>query len=200
MKDPRFTALQTIRDEHRSISAVLFGMKELARMTAMARERPDFRPLRSMLRYVDEYPERLHHPKEDDYLFARLAERAPETRPLIERLKGEHAKGAELLRELQRSFIAMEEAWPEGTARFREAVDAYAQFHWDHMSREEKELLPLAERHLGKADWEAIAAAFSANTNPIADVRERDFDTLFARIVNLAPAPVGLGDPWARPA
>ena len=106
----------------------------------------------------------------------------------------------QLLRELQRSFIAMEEAWPEGTARFREAVDAYAQFHWDHMSREEKELLPLAERHLGKADWEAIAAAFSANTNPIADVRERDFDTLFARIVNLAPAPVGLGDPWARPA
>ena len=29
-----------------------------------------------MLRYIDEYPERLHHPKEDQFLFARLAKRS----------------------------------------------------------------------------------------------------------------------------
>lgn len=200
MKDARFSAVQTIRDEHRSISAVLLGLKELARMAAEARARPDFRPLRAMLRYIDEYPERLHHPKEDDYLFARLEVRHPQAKALIDGLKAEHVKGAEIIRELERAFIFMEDGWPEGTGRFREAVDAYAQFHWEHMSREEKDLLPLAERHLTPADWDEIAAAFSANTNPIEGVRERDFGELFTRIANLAPAPVGLADPWARPA
>jgi hypothetical protein len=31
-------------------------------------------------------------------------------------------------------------------------------------------------------------------------MRERDFDQLFTRIANLAPAPVGLGEPWKKSA
>jgi hypothetical protein len=31
-------------------------------------------------------------------------------------------------------------------------------------------------------------------------MRERDFEQLFSRIANLAPAPVGLGKPWQRSA
>jgi hypothetical protein len=65
------------------------------------------------------------------------------------------------------------------------------------MRAEEKELLPLAERHLVAEDWNAIDDAFDANRDPIAGVRERDFETLFSRIVNLAPEPVGLGTRWA---
>jgi hemerythrin-like domain-containing protein len=79
-------------------------------------------------------------------------------------------------------------------------VQTYSDFHWKHMRKEEDELLPLAERHLEPEDWKAIDAAFAANTDPIAGMRERDFEQLFTRIVNLAPAPVGLGDPWAKPA
>ena len=64
------------------------------------------------------------------------------------------------------------------------------------MRKEEQELLPLAERHLTPEDWKAIDAAFTANRDPIAGVEERDFEKLFSRIANLAPAPVGLGEPW----
>ena len=68
MKD----AISILKSEHRSISAVLHGLKELARIAQDAKVRPRFQVLRSMLRYMDEYPERLHHPKENDHIFAPL--------------------------------------------------------------------------------------------------------------------------------
>ena len=43
-----------------------------------------------------------------------------------------------------------------------------------------------------------IEEAFSGNEDPIADLREKDFAALFSRIVTLAPAPIGLGEPWRR--
>ncbi len=192
-------AIAILKSEHRSISAVLSGLKELARMAQEATLRPGFQVLRSMLRYLDEYPERLHHPKEDEHLFARLVARAPETRLLVEALQAEHQEGARLIRELERALLFFEEGWPAGAREFRQAVEGYAEFHWKHMRKEEHELLPLAERHLAEEDWQAIDRAFAANRDPIAGLQERDFEKLFARIANLAPAPVGLGERWKGP-
>jgi hemerythrin-like domain-containing protein len=189
-------AIQILKDEHRSISAVVSGLKELARMVQESPQRPDFRPLRAMLRYIDEYPERLHHPKEDEQLFARLAARSAEARPLIVELMEEHNEGARRVRELERALLFLEDRWPVGAREFRRLADEYAQFHWDHMRKEEGKIVPLAEQHLEPADWQAIEAAFAGNHDPIADLREKDFRVLFSRIASIAPAPVGLGEPW----
>jgi len=191
-------AIRILKDEHRSISAVLHGLKHLARMAQDAAVRPQFQVFRSMLRYLDEYPERLHHPKEDEHLFARVQARCPEARKLIETLRAEHVSGENLIRELERKLLFFEESWPEGGREFLDEVDAYAEFHWRHMTREEQELLPLAEKHLGADDWDKIAAAFEHNRDPISDLREHDYEKLFSRIAALAPAPIGLGEPWKK--
>jgi hemerythrin-like domain-containing protein len=94
--------------------------------------------------------------------------------------------------------VLFEDSWPIGAGDFLRAVDNYADFHWKHMRKEEQELLPLAEKHLSAQDWEVIDRAFDANRDPIAGVRENDFRALFTRIVNLAPAPVGLGERWQK--
>jgi hemerythrin-like domain-containing protein len=191
-------AISILKSEHRSISAVLHGLKELARMAQDAKVRPRFQVLRSMVRYIDEYPERLHHPKEDEHLFARVLNRAPEARALVEGLHAEHQEGARLIRELERALLFFEEGWPVGAREFQDKVDAYAAFHWQHMRKEEHELLPLAERVLSADDWRAIDRAFAANEDPIAALEERDYEKLFTRIANLAPEPVGLGDAWRK--
>jgi branched-chain amino acid transport system ATP-binding protein len=192
------TAITILKDEHRSISAVLHGLKELARLAQDAKVKPDFQVFRAMLRYIDEYPERLHHPKEDKYLFARLVARAPQTLPLIRRLTFEHEEGARLVRELERSLLFFEEGWPAGAREFQQVVEDYARFNWEHMRIEEQELLPLAERHLTAEDWKWIDDSFAGNKDPLAGLHERDFERLFSRIVSLAPAPVGLGEPWKK--
>ena len=191
-------AVSILKSEHRSISAVLHGLQQLARMAHEATVRPRFQVLRSMVRYIDEYPERLHHPKEDEHLFARVLKRAPEARALVEGLQAEHEEGARLIRELERALLFFEEGWPAGAREFRKAVDAYAEFHWKHMRKEEQELLPLAERVLRADDWRAIDRAFAANEDPIAALDQRDYEKLFTRIANLAPEPVGLGDAWRK--
>jgi len=189
-------ALDKLHAEHRSISAVLSGLRELARMAGAAAARPDFSALRAMIYYIDAFPEKLHHPKEERHLFARLLERAPQAAPLVARLRREHEEGARLVRELERAVLAYEQTWPEGARDFGAAVDAYADFHWRHMRSEERELLPLAERALSAADWAEVAAAFAANDDPLAGVGEREYRQLFQRIAQIAPAPVGLGAPW----
>lgn len=191
-------AVRILRDEHRSISAVLSALRELARMAQQPGVRPDFAALRAMVYYIDTFPEKLHHPKEDEYLFARLVQRAPEAAPLVRELQDEHVTGARLVRELERAVLGLEQSWPQGSGAFRDAVEAYARFHWDHMRKEEQALLPIAEQRLTAEDWTAIAAAFGANQDPLAGTAEHDFRRLFQRIAEIAPAPVGLGAPWKR--
>lgn len=193
-------SISILKSEHRSLSAMLHGLKELARLAQDTTLQPDFRALRAMLRYIDEYPERLHHPKEDEFLFARLAARSREARALIDDLRSEHVAGARLIRELERRFLFFEESWPAGARAFEAAVEEYAAFHWSHMRKEEEGLLPLAERDLRAEDWKAIDAAFAANRDPLAGTREHDFEQLFSRIVRLAPAPIGVGEPWKKAA
>lgn len=189
-------AIGIIYDEHRSISAVLSGLKALAKLAGDPGLRPDFAVFRAMIYYIDAFPERMHHPKEDLHLFARLLMRCPQSQALVGLLQAEHVAGAQLVRDLEQALLAFEQTWPAGADRFAAAVEAYAQFHWSHMRREEKELLPLAEKWLSEEDWRVIEAAFAGNEDPIADLREKDFRTLYQRIVSLAPAPIGLGEPW----
>jgi hemerythrin-like domain-containing protein len=191
-------AVRIILDEHRSISAVLSGLKSLAQIAQDGRLRPEFKVFRAMIYYIDAFPERLHHPKEDEHLFARLLQRRPDARALVDGLQAEHVQGQQLVRDLEQSVLEFEETWPKGTEKFNAAIDAYSQFHWQHMTREEKELLPLAQQSLSAEDWDAIASAFAGNADPIADLREKDFAALFQRIVSLAPAPVGLGERWQK--
>ena len=191
-------AIRIINDEHRSISAVLSGLKSLAQMAQDSRLRPEFEVFRAMIYYIDAFPERMHHPKEDEHLFARLLQRKPDARALVEGLKAEHALGGQLVRDLEQALLEFEETWPQGAEKFAAAVENYSQFHWKHMSKEENELMPLARKALTAEDWAAIETAFAGNQDPIADLREKDFDKLYQRIVNLAPAPIGLGDRWKK--
>jgi hemerythrin-like domain-containing protein len=191
-------AVRILRDEHRSISAVLQCLQQLTRLAQDPAIKPEFAVFRAMIYYIDTFPERLHHPKEDNFLFARLMRRSDAARPLVAKLMAEHVESARLVRELERAMLAFEETWPRRAQDLAAAVNAYAEFHWAHMRCEEQELLPLAETALIEEDWEAIEAAFAGNADPIADLRDQDFDKLFTRIVNIAPAPIGLGEAWRR--
>ena len=189
-------AIRILRDEHRSIAAVLHGLQHLARAAQDSAARPRFEVFRAMIHYIDAFPERLHHPKEDAYLFALLAQRAPEAVPLVDALRAEHVEGAKRVRDLENAVAEYERTWPLWAGPFVAAVDDFAAFHWNHMRREEQELLPLAERALTEEDWRVIGDAFAGNDDPIADLREQDFALLYSRIVSIAPAPIGLGERW----
>jgi hemerythrin-like domain-containing protein len=147
-----------------------------------------------MIHYIDAFPERLHHPKEDRYLFAKIQQRYPEGNAIIFGLEAQHVHGAQLIRELERALLAWEEEGATAFPDFAHQVREFSEFHWRHMREEEDVVLPLAERVLLDEDWKEIDAAFEGNKDPLIgkDVQE-DFDKLFSHIVNIAPPPIGLG-------
>ncbi len=186
-------AIRIIQDEHRSITAVIEGLRQVLAEIDAGRMAPDFELLQAMFRYIEAFPERLHHPKEDEYLFARIRLRRPDAAPLLDRLSAEHAQGRVKFAELKAALDCYRNdasTFPAFVAR----VERYSHFHWRHMRQEEDEVLPLAAAALSAEDWKAIDAAFASNNDPIVGVpATREFRTLFRRIVALAPPPLGVG-------
>lgn len=197
MEDAMTKAVRMLREEHRSLAAVIASLEQLARQARDTSVKPDFAVFRAMIYYIDAFPERQHHPKEDRELFTRLAARAPQAQGVLDELRAEHVKGGEMIRGLERDLLAFEQNWPQGAEAFAEGVAAFARFHHKHMRTEEQQVLPLAERVLSAHDWQAIAAAFSENTDPLSGAPvDKGFGELLARIVATAPDPIGLGRRW----
>ena len=188
-------ALQVIRDEHAAVSAVLRSLLQM--MERDPDEQPErfFDVLRAMLFYIDEFPERRHHPKESDLLFPKIARVAPELMGVIERLESDHVSGESRVRELQHLLLAWELLGDSRRAAFQEAAARYVEFYLNHMRTEETELLPVAQKMLGDDDWAQLNAAFQANADPLAGGdRDPTYDRLFTRIVMRTPAPIGVGE------
>ena len=101
-------ALQIIRDEHFTLGTVLHSLQQSLRRGPGDAPQQFFDELRAMLFYIDEFPEKRHHPKESDLLFPILARAAPELMPVIERLEMEHMTGHVRVRELQHLLLAWE--------------------------------------------------------------------------------------------
>jgi hemerythrin-like domain-containing protein len=179
-------AIAIIQDEHRAITAVVEGLRHVLH-EAERGAAPDHRLLAAMFAYIERFPERLHHPKEDDYLFARLRVRRPDVIALLDALHHEHEVGRERFADLK-ALYERYAAEPGTLTAFVEAVERYSQFHWKHMRREEEEVLPLAAQALLPEDWESIDAAFASNDDPIVGVPARkEFRELFRRLAALWP-------------
>jgi hemerythrin-like domain-containing protein len=188
------TALRIIRDEHAALAALLRSMVLLLRDAHRRHKEPDFRVLRAMLFYVDEFPERLHHVKESTMLFPRLRQCAPEAAAVLGRLDQEHRSGSARIRELEHKLTAWEFLGAPRREAFVHALDAYVAFYLEHMRVEETQVLPLAERHFGEADWLMLDRAFGAHRDPLVTLGpETPYVELFRTIVNTTPAPYGLG-------
>lgn len=187
-------AIRIIRDEHRAIAAILHGMLFLVRKIRDRGATPDFNLFGAMIYYIDAFPERFHHPKEDRYLFHVLRIRHPDSVSLLDRLEDEHRTGAYKIRALEQALARYQHGGVSEFPDFAKAVEDYAAFHWNHMRAEEDEVLPLAEKHLSAADWDGVDTAFLGHVDPMHGAgAEGEYQALFTRIVNLAPPPIGVG-------
>lgn len=188
------TTLRVIRDEHAALAAMLRTLSMLLAQHRRDGTLPDFTALRAMLFYIDEFPERLHHPKESALLFPKLRERSAEAAAVLDRLDREHATGENAVRDLGHALLGFEMMGEARRAAFEAAAQRYVDFYLEHMAIEERSVLPLAEKVLTDADWEALDAAFAANRDPLTGhAPADDYRALFSRIVRLVPAPLGLG-------
>ena len=183
-----------IREEHAALAAMLRSILLLLSQHRRQGTLPDFAALRAMIFYVDEFPEKRHHRKESELLFPKLRARTPLSRHLLDQLDDDHARGERNIRDLEHALLGFEMMGEPRRQAFEQAAERYAEFYLAHMAQEEREILPLAERVLTERDWADLDAEFAANRDPLTGHEpEADYRALFSRIVNLVPAPIGLG-------
>ncbi len=187
-------AIRVIKTEHINVWRILNTLEELLDETVRSKTPPDVRVIEEILLYLDSYADRVHHPKEDDYLFKALRRRSPEAVETIEELERQHEEGGALLERVRTALTHCAEHFPDGLEELRSEVDVYIRFQRDHINLEESRILPLARRSLTDEDWEPINRAFLDNEDPLFGSKVQDeFRALQSRIVQHAPAPLGLG-------
>ena len=187
-------AIRTIHDEHRSFAAVLHGLRYLVREIRERGATPALEALGAMIYYLDVYLERVHHPRESEYIFRLLRLRCRQATPMLDVVESEHEAGAQSIRSLEQAFMRYQHGGASEFPAFAAAMEAYATLEYDHMRREERDILPLAEKFLHAEDWAMIDTAFEGHAVPRFGVAATEkYRELFARIVSLAPAPIGVG-------
>jgi hemerythrin-like domain-containing protein len=186
---PAYLAPATIiRDEHRSLAAVIHGLEYLIREARAKTVTPQIPLLRAMLHYIKAFPETLHHPKEEAYLFRKLRIRTNEYNDTLDELERQHDVGHALVAKLETTLDGYEADPVGGLTAFSDAVEQFAAAQWRHMNLETKVIMPAAQRHLTAEDWAEIGTAFAGNSDPRFSVdNDEEFRQLFARILNLSP-------------
>lgn len=180
-------AIATIKLEHRSLGTVLHTLLELLKKIVAGHAAPDFALLAVALYYIDDFPERCHHPKEEEYLFKRMRLRSTEFDAVLERLQSDHARSEREVSELHRKLVHYQAGASDGLRQFQEAVNSYATDMLAHFVQED-DLLARARSVLTEDDWALVVQAFAANDDPLFGNNHRlEFTHLYQRILLMAP-------------
>jgi nucleotide-binding universal stress UspA family protein/hemerythrin-like domain-containing protein len=180
-------ALSIIKGEHRSLAATVHAFQWILGRAMNENEPADVPLMRSMHFYFRSFTARLHHPKEDDFLFPLLQARTREADDTIEILQKHHAEEAGMLAKIDEAINAYElDCSSKCLKEIAASVDSYAERVWEHARAEENIVLPLCQRHLLTQDWEKIASAFEANGDPSLDLDLKGgYQKLFVRLMNI---------------
>jgi len=141
-------------------------------------DQPNFELMLDVVSYLRYFPDRYHHARED-VAFARLAQRDPGVKPMVDQLMQEHrviaAAGAELLKYLEQVVddVVVERAKVEAAAA------TYLVYYRRHLALEDRDIVPRAEQLLTPQDWEAVMAAIPNGADPLFG---EDFDARYREL------------------
>ncbi len=170
-----------LRGDHRNMVMLLDLLDaEIDKLAASGE--PDYDLVRDIMLYVTEYPDVVHHPKED-IVYRHLKSLRPEIRTELERVETDHQYIEESGLKLRNSV----EAISIGAILNRDELIAkfhhYVQQLREHMYWEETELFSLADELQHFGEWPEVVPKNDVISDPLFGIRvERKYDRLLARI------------------
>lgn len=178
--------IEILKQEHQNLGAILSCLKRASTKAALGQGPVDVDLFSTAFDYVEEYLNTFHHPKENMYLFMALRLRRPDLVGILDQLESQHDAGEDILN-LARA--ATKQFQDDGdSVAFKDAIDRYCQFEWDHMQLEENEIIPAAIESLTVTDFKMLDNAFTNNNDPIFSAeRKEKFEQLRRYISSHTP-------------
>jgi hemerythrin-like domain-containing protein len=125
---------------------------------------PDYSLMRSIVVYIQEYPEQVHHPLED-MIYASFLERADDA-AFVHKLISEHTQMEVVTLEIRELLEAMPGCAASGR-KLKQRLSDYLVWQRRHIYSEESEVFPLMEKSLTEKDWERLQYMLPILDDPV---------------------------------
>ncbi len=170
-----------LRGDHRNMVMLLDLLGAEINRLATSGE-PDYDPVRDIMLYVTEYPDVVHHPKED-IVYRHLKSLRTEIHTDLERVETDHKNLEQLGRKLRNGIEAISNGAKLDRDELIEKLYQYMDQHREHMYWEEVNLFSLADELQHFGDWSEVVLKNNEISDPLFGSRvERKYGRLLARI------------------
>jgi hemerythrin-like domain-containing protein len=141
---------------------------------------PDYSMMRSIIVYVQEYPEQVHHPLED-MIFSILLERVDDVK-FVQELITEHTQLEVIARKLRKSLELLNISI-SSKEELKQQLSKFLIGQRQHIYIEEVEVYPLVQSVLTEKDWKRLHSMVPILDDPAFGRRTRnDYDHLYREI------------------
>ena len=177
--------IENLHEDHKNIARLLQLLKDqLSHL--QAGEFTDFPLLADIMHYFANYPDRHHHPCED-IIFEVLSEKDESAKYAIDRILDEHKKMLNASNRLYDEFNQLQGNAIFSREKLVNELGDYIEKYYQHMNKEENELLPLAEKVLSENDWAAISDKIGVQEDPLfGETLDKEYESLYRSIMSTA--------------
>src|SRR5690606_35887727 len=159
--------IDQLRREHEGLVALLRVLERQAAVLAEAAGTPDTEALAALAEYFTDYPQQVHHPKED-LIWRALKARDRSAAAAIGDIESEHRHRMELRPHVARAIDAIPRDAEVRRDAAGQVVRRFVDAERRHIEKEEKLFFPAAARTLKAEDWAEIAARAGQRQDPLA--------------------------------
>jgi len=122
-----------------------------------------------------------HHTGEDELLWPKLLERAAPDAALVHRMEAQHERVDAAIQRIGPALDRWEaEARPAVSEEVAAGFDSLRVALLEHLDEEEREILPLAARHITQAEWNELGE------HGVGETRKQDLPILFGAVAEEA--------------
>ncbi|MEJ2760511.1 MAG: hemerythrin domain-containing protein [Gammaproteobacteria bacterium] len=173
--------LNQLRLDHINLSRLL-NLLEIDITALQSGEKADYLRMQDIMKYMIDYPDVFHHPCEE-ILFDKLHGLGRKEAATVAQLRSEHLYLAELGQKLADLLKHATGGHIVSRDEVLNAAEEYREIMRNHLTTEEREIYPLIEANLTKADWDDAVAKTGELSDPIfggpvADEYSRLFDSI----------------------
>ena len=175
--------LNRLLKEHDHILKTL-NLLEVQFLDLCRGETPDYAIMRSIVVYIQEYPEKVHHPLEDE-IFAILLKRVEDDdNKLVHDLVVDHTDLEVLSRNLRKSLETLKDGLVT-EEDLKHLLSRFLSRQRQHMYIEERKVYPMIRSVLTDADWDHVKTIVPIFDDPVFGERtQNDYELLYRELTN----------------
>ena len=150
--NPCIHMLDRLKAEHGQILRKL-NLLELQYLDMCRGKIPDYSLMRSIIVYIQEYPEQIHHPLED-MIYSIMLERVEDVE-FVQGLISEHTQLEVVTRELRESVESLSSC-AASSEKLKQKLSEFLVGQRQHIYSEESEVFPFVQSVLTNKEWERL--------------------------------------------